>query len=131
MTVLSQVHWWKRMMLLPSQQVQLMARSGVQHFDCLQCCLAHDIKPLISIINPLSPNSDQHQISPYSTPEVMRIKDLITLLPVTKNVEKMQRFVPIYIPRITAPSLSEVQTLIVIQYRFAKFDDFGKGQSVN
>ena len=33
--------------------------------------------------NPLSPNSDQHQISPcninvYSTPEVMRIKDMIT-----------------------------------------------------
>ena len=31
----------------------------------------------------LSPNSDQHQISPYninaySTPEVMRIKDMIT-----------------------------------------------------
>ena len=34
-------------------------------------------------LNPLSPNSDQHQISPcninaYSTPEVMRIKDMIT-----------------------------------------------------
>ena len=34
-------------------------------------------------VNPLSPNSDQHQISPgsinaYSTPEVMRIKDMIT-----------------------------------------------------
>ena len=34
-------------------------------------------------INPLSPNSDQHQISPgninvYSIPEVMRIKDTIT-----------------------------------------------------
>ena len=34
-------------------------------------------------INPLSPSSDQHQISPcsinaYSTPEVMRIKDMIT-----------------------------------------------------
>ena len=34
-------------------------------------------------INPLSPNSDQHQISPcfinaYSTPEVMRMKDMIT-----------------------------------------------------
>ena len=34
-------------------------------------------------INPLSPNSDQHQISPgkinaYSTPEVIRIKDMIT-----------------------------------------------------
>ena len=33
--------------------------------------------------NPLSPNSDQHQIFPcnindYSTPEVMRIKDMIT-----------------------------------------------------
>ena len=33
--------------------------------------------------NPLSLNSDQHQISPcnvnaYSTPEVMRIKDMIT-----------------------------------------------------
>ena len=33
--------------------------------------------------NPLSPNNDQHQISPckinaYSTPEVMRIKDMIT-----------------------------------------------------
>ena len=33
--------------------------------------------------NPLSPNSDQHQISPcninaYSTPEAMRIKDMIT-----------------------------------------------------
>ena len=33
-------------------------------------------------VNPLSPNSDQHQISPcninaYSTPEVMRIKDMI------------------------------------------------------
>ena len=32
--------------------------------------------------NPLSPNSDQHQISPcninaFSTPEVMRIKDMI------------------------------------------------------
>ena len=32
--------------------------------------------------NPLSPNSDQHKISPcninaYSTPEVMRIKDII------------------------------------------------------
>ena len=36
-----------------------------------------------TIFNPLSPNSDQHQISPcninaYSTPEVMRIKDMIT-----------------------------------------------------
>ena len=35
------------------------------------------------LFNPLSPYSDQHQISPcninaYSTPEVMRIKDLIT-----------------------------------------------------
>ena len=34
-------------------------------------------------INPLSPNSDQHQISPcninaYSTPEVMRIMDMNT-----------------------------------------------------
>ena len=34
-------------------------------------------------VNPLSPNTDQHQISPcnvnaYSTPEVMRIKDMIT-----------------------------------------------------
>ena len=34
-------------------------------------------------INPLSPNSDQHQNSPcninaYSTPEVMRMKDMIT-----------------------------------------------------
>ena len=34
-------------------------------------------------LNSLSPNSDQHQISPcnissYSTPEVMRIKDMIT-----------------------------------------------------
>ena len=33
--------------------------------------------------NPLNPNSDQHQISPCninanSTPEVMRIKDMIT-----------------------------------------------------
>ena len=33
--------------------------------------------------NPLSPNSDRHQISPcninaYSTPEVIRIKDMIT-----------------------------------------------------
>ena len=33
--------------------------------------------------DPLSPNSDQHQISPcninaYSTPEVTRIKDMIT-----------------------------------------------------
>ena len=38
---------------------------------------------LISTLNPLSPNSDQHQTSPcnvnaYSTPEVMRIKDMIT-----------------------------------------------------
>ena len=36
-----------------------------------------------SHFNPLKPNSDQHQISPcnintYSTPEVMRIKDMIT-----------------------------------------------------
>ena len=34
------------------------------------------------LINPLSPNSDQDQfllvISAYSTPEVMRIKDMIT-----------------------------------------------------
>ena len=35
------------------------------------------------ILNPLSPNSDQHQISPcdsnaHLTPEVMRIKDVIT-----------------------------------------------------
>ena len=34
-------------------------------------------------VNPLSPNSDQHQISPgkinvYPIPEVMRIKDTIT-----------------------------------------------------
>ena len=34
-------------------------------------------------INPLSPDSDEHQISPcninaYSTPEVMRIKDMVT-----------------------------------------------------
>ena len=38
---------------------------------------------LLGPLNPLSPNSDQHQISPcninaYSTPEVMRIKDMIT-----------------------------------------------------
>ena len=37
----------------------------------------------LRIINSLSPHSDQHQISPcdikvYSTPEVMRIKDMIT-----------------------------------------------------
>ena len=37
---------------------------------------------LFALFNPLSPNSDQHQISPcnvnaYSTPEVMRIKDMI------------------------------------------------------
>ena len=36
-----------------------------------------------SYLKPLSPNSDQHQISPcnvngYSTPEVMRFKDMIT-----------------------------------------------------
>ena len=35
------------------------------------------------VINPLTPNTDQHQISPYninafSTSEVMRIKDMIT-----------------------------------------------------
>ena len=35
------------------------------------------------VSNPFSPNSDQHQISPYninaySIPEVMRIKDMIT-----------------------------------------------------
>ena len=34
-------------------------------------------------LNPLRPNSDQHQFSPcninaYSTPEVIRIKDMIT-----------------------------------------------------
>ena len=39
------------------------------------CCLR--------VFNPLSPNSDKHQISPcninaYPTPEVMRIKDMIT-----------------------------------------------------
>ena len=38
---------------------------------------------MIACFNPLSPNSDQHQISPcnmnaYSTPEVTRIKDMIT-----------------------------------------------------
>ena len=38
----------------------------------------------LSSFNPLSLNSDQHQISPcnvnaYSTPEVMRINDMITL----------------------------------------------------
>ena len=37
----------------------------------------------INEVNPLSPNSDQHEKSPnninaYSTPEVMRIKDMIT-----------------------------------------------------
>ena len=36
-----------------------------------------------ALLNPLSPNSDQHHISPcninsYSTPEVERIKDMIT-----------------------------------------------------
>ena len=43
------------------------------------------VLPTVSTIlrNPLSLNSDQHQISPckigaYSTPEVMRIKDTIT-----------------------------------------------------
>ena len=35
------------------------------------------------LVNPLSPNSDQHEISPcninaHSTTEVMRIKDMIT-----------------------------------------------------
>ena len=52
--------------------------------------LAHSIpqglKKKVSLrfffINPISPNSDQHQISPcninaYSTSEVMRIKDMI------------------------------------------------------
>ena len=37
----------------------------------------------ICLVGPLTPTSDQHQISPcninaYSTPEVMRIKDMIT-----------------------------------------------------
>ena len=37
----------------------------------------------VIVSNPLSPNSDQHKISPcninaYSTPEIMRIKDMIT-----------------------------------------------------
>ena len=41
------------------------------------------VGPLDELFNPLSPNSDQHQISPcninaYSIPEVMRIKDMIT-----------------------------------------------------
>ena len=41
------------------------------------------LRASLAIFNPLSPNSDQHQISPcntnaYSTPEVMRIKDMIT-----------------------------------------------------
>ena len=40
-------------------------------------------KTVVVLLNPLSPNSDQHQISPckinaYSIPEVMRIKDMIT-----------------------------------------------------
>ena len=39
--------------------------------------------PALIIFNPLNPNKDQHTISPcninaYSTPEVMRIKDMIT-----------------------------------------------------
>ena len=38
---------------------------------------------MIARFNSLSPNSDQHQISPcninaYSTPEALRIKDMIT-----------------------------------------------------
>ena len=38
---------------------------------------------LVKYSFPVSPNSDQHQISPcnsnaYSTPEVMRIKDVVT-----------------------------------------------------
>ena len=38
---------------------------------------------VVAAFNPLSPNTDQLQISPrnfnaYSSPEVMRIKDLIT-----------------------------------------------------
>ena len=40
-------------------------------------------KTVIILFNPLSRGSDQHKISPcninaYSTPEVMRIKDMIT-----------------------------------------------------
>ena len=36
---------------------------------------------MITVFNPLSPNSDQHQLSPcninaYSTPGVMRIKNI-------------------------------------------------------
>ena len=46
-------------------------------------CQSHTEETQTCIINPLSPNSDQHQISPcninaYSTPEVMRIKDINT-----------------------------------------------------
>ena len=51
-------------------------------------CTEHEFAPIIEFVgrkclDPFSPNSDQHQISPcninaYSTPEVMRIKDLIT-----------------------------------------------------
>ena len=45
--------------------------------------LHQSVCPCIDIVNPLSPNSDQHQISPsnvnaHSTPEVKRIKDMIT-----------------------------------------------------
>ena len=45
--------------------------------------LSLDVKFVIAIINPSGPNSDQHQLSPcnintYPTPEVMRIKYMIT-----------------------------------------------------
>ena len=47
--------------------------------------------------NPLSPNSDRHQISPcainaYSTSEVMRIKDMITQV---NFLDILQSFSPV------------------------------------
>ena len=46
-------------------------------------CTCQIFNHLFGCVNPLSPNIDQHQISPcninaYTTPEVMRTKDMTT-----------------------------------------------------
>ena len=54
----------------------------LEKWSCINFCSSSSCL-LVHLINPLSPNSDQHQISPcninaFLTPEVMRIKGMIT-----------------------------------------------------
>ena len=77
-----QVRMWRISEILRKRNENFTKKSDIRYFYGNPFPLQNKAI-VIKALNPLSPNSDQHQISPcnikaYSTPEVMRIKDIIT-----------------------------------------------------